>query len=329
MLKINNFTILLENGDRINKKKIEKLDKFMCLDHLNILLLTSESAEKTQDDEVRKILSICDNTNVRNIMTLNSIAKKIENQNKIINFLSNFYKNTINRISTKNIFMLNSIKAFIENKDELEKNMEVFILDLKDLLKNYCLPQDEVNKNTKNIENNFIEFKKNFKIFEEKFDTFNKLFNEFKMKSSKHYETFIQEKFEILYSISKLWAELKSNPKGVILEKDKLLIYQTTLHNLSTNNTNKIKNLIEEDNVNLKREIIGKITELELLRKSVEANMNISLIPKFFKNEIVELENEIRVRKDFDDMFTGIVSFLNNQILTKEETRRKEYILLI
>jgi hypothetical protein len=63
---------------------------------------------------------------------------------------------------------------------------------------------------------------------------------------------------------------------------------------------------------------------LNFLNKNIENNLEISILPKIFKKEICEIENEIRKRNEFDTVFKSILNFLNKKFFIEEEKRRAE-----
>ena len=168
--------LLLQNGDRINKKKIIKIEKFLTDKTLDILLFTSDIITRNVDNQTKnKVLR--DNQNNGNklieiLLTVNSHITKIENQNKIFNFLHNFFKNTNERINNKTNKLTTAYEYFKNNKNELDLNFTEQIKKFRGMfedtwyLKN--ITEDEIQKNIQIIEKAFTEFSKIYRIYEQK-----------------------------------------------------------------------------------------------------------------------------------------------------------------
>lgn len=79
-----------------------------------------------------------------------------------------------------------------------------------------------------------------------------------------------------------------------------------------------------EDYDKVLKNLLEKNSELKLYKKHLENSLEISLMPKVFQNEIIEIEKEIKKRKEFELFFKRIINFLNGKFLTREEKRRRE-----
>jgi hypothetical protein len=82
--------------------------------------------------------------------------------------------------------------------------------------------------------------------------------------------------------------------------------------------------MFDDDCLKLNKEFIEKISEINLFKTNIENCLEIIYLPKIFKKEINEIENEIQKRRDFDYLFQTVTNFLNNKFLVNEEKRRKE-----
>ncbi len=79
-----------------------------------------------------------------------------------------------------------------------------------------------------------------------------------------------------------------------------------------------------EESERIFKNLLEKYSEINLFKKHLESNLDISMLPKVFKNEIQEIEAEIKKRKEFELFFQRIINFLNYKFIEREEKRRRE-----
>lgn len=203
-LKISHFNILLENGEKISKKKIHKIEEILTKnanEKIQLLLITADipiwnkNQNRIWEEETKLFSNSLDKNNnnfnlfVKNFSSLAFISheiKKIDNQNIIMNFLKNFYINMIEKLNIKlNVLSECFTKGKI-SKEDLEKNFSNYINNFKEMLmKNLKDDSNEkkitqIESDIKSIEKSFIDFKKTFTLFKEKYDYFNSKLNDFK-----------------------------------------------------------------------------------------------------------------------------------------------------
>ncbi len=82
--------------------------------------------------------------------------------------------------------------------------------------------------------------------------------------------------------------------------------------------------MLDEQCGKLKKILLDKLSELNLFNKNIENNLENAMLPAVFKTEIVEIQNEIKKRCEFDFVFKKLISFLNDNFLVEEEKRRSE-----
>jgi hypothetical protein len=85
-----------------------------------------------------------------------------------------------------------------------------------------------------------------------------------------------------------------------------------------------MRTMLDEQCGKLKKILLDKLSELNLFNKNIENNLENAMLPAVFKTEIVEIQNEIKKRCEFDFVFKKLISFLNDNFLVEEEKRRSE-----
>ena len=66
---------------------------------------------------------------------------------------------------------------------------------------------------------------------------------------------------------------------------------------LRKTNSQKIKSMLEDQCGRLKKNLLDKLSELNLFNKSIETNLEISELPKILQKESLIIEEEIKKRK--------------------------------
>lgn len=204
-MKIPNYNLLLDQGEKIAKNKIEKLDslinkKYKSRDILEILLITNENSYQgcsyLKQDEAKRLFLILENvgmnfnngvnSNLKKILEtviyVNSEMRRLDNQQRIMAFFQIFYKSLQDRIYKQFNSLSDSYLKYKEKKEELHLSFPKNLCEVKDTLSSFISCEDDINIELKCIESSYEEFKKLFFIFEEKHKKFNFTINNFKEK---------------------------------------------------------------------------------------------------------------------------------------------------
>lgn len=237
-LKINNFNLLFENGVKINKKKIHKLDEilskqFKDQNNVDAVIITSDNLQKNIFEEEQKEFTNAlekfhlGTENIRKIFKTscfaNSELRRLENQMRIFQIVSNFYDNTMQKIQSKTEKLNKLDSGYRAYKHDLDsrfqQNLNGFVATLKDL------DVDDQNFDFGMIQRASTNFKKSFAIFETKLRHFDETFKNFKEKSNAKYKGEIQyleplsqaarevgDKMRAIYNM--LWSNV-NNPSSL------------------------------------------------------------------------------------------------------------------
>jgi hypothetical protein len=87
-------------------------------------------------------------------------------------------------------------------------------------------------------------------------------------------------------------------------------------------NSTKIRLLLTDHCISLKAEI-SRLDELELMEKSIRKDIDLFNIPKILPQEIKEMQAEVEKRKEYEFICDYYRKYFIDNILTKEEDRRK------
>jgi hypothetical protein len=241
-LKINHYNLLLDQGEKIAKKKIEKFDslinkKYKSRDSLEILLITNENTYQghsyIKQDEAKRLYVKLENvgmnfnngvnSNLKKILEtiiyVNSEMKRFDNQQRIMAFLQNFYKTMLEKINKQFNSLSESHLKYKEKKEELEINFSKNLSEVKEILSTFQGSEDDISKDLKCIDTSYEDFKKLFTIFEEKLKKFNVTINNFKDKTTNKLKEntphFLPENFkDVQVKISNLYSEINKIISG-------------------------------------------------------------------------------------------------------------------
>lgn len=276
--------------------------------------------------------------------------KKFENQQKIIYFLNSFYKNMLDKIGKQLTSLNEAHDKFKQKKEELEFD-DTFNNNLSEF-KQIFSDIKNLSHDVKVIEKSFLDFCKFFSIFEDKLKSFITSYNTFKEKNMRKLKESnlhpIPESLkDIKEKINELFSELinananlfsRGNSSPIVIKeilsrvenywnKNNLSSYIelfSNFHKMRRTNSSKIRSMLDDECLKLKKGIIEKLSEINFFKKTLDDNLEIALLPQVFKMELTEIKNEIEKRREFDFVFQTITNFLNNNLLCKEESRRKE-----
>jgi hypothetical protein len=313
---------------------------------------------------VNNFLSNLNNTKniLEIIFTTHAEIRTIENQNVIMNFLENFYSHLIIKIKNKFQKINDNYKNYKERKTELDFSFARNLEDFKKIFEVLKNPKNEENYSIttnpenithqkcseieiKAIEKSFADFKKVFCIFEEKLKNFDLSLNNFienhsKLKEknfliqNKLDENNIKEQIGIIKQLfNEIGKNLDSNNFKEVLTRVETFWNKNNfkmenfkeIFKLRKTNSQKIKSMLEDQCGRLKKNLLDKLSELNLFNKSIETNLEISELPKILQKESLIIEEEIKKRKEFEFLFMRLMNFMNKNFLAGEEKRRIEY----
>jgi hypothetical protein len=280
MFKVTNFNILFENGDKINKKKIQKLDDVISnlensTREINLLLILSDSFSSISKSSISpsetnfKLLNnflaklgISPSTLIslkkifENTYMIYSEMNKLTNQNKIIQFLNNFHQTMLEKINKK-ITKMNEVNSKFKNhREELENSFLNNLEDFKRLFRD----DDSNILDMKVIEKAFIDFKKINTFFSDNLKFLNYNFNIFKERNEKK---IIENALEKVSDGLMMFGEMFKN----IYDEMLLLVSGSGNSNNNTNN-NSVKEFLSkiEKKVTLNEDFFDKLNNLGAIR---------------------------------------------------------------
>ena len=310
---------------------------------------------------VNNFLSNLNNTKniLEIIFTTHSEIRTIDNQNVIMNFLENFYSHLIIKIKNKFQKINDNYKNYKERRTELDFSFAKNLEDFKKIFEDFKNPKNEENNlanpenitdqkfstEIKAIEKSLADFKKVFCIFEEKLKNFdyglnNYIENHSKLKEknfliqNKLDENNIKEHIGIIKQLfNEIGKNIDSNNFKEVLTRVETFWNKNNfkmenfkeIFKLRKTNSQKIKSMLEDQCGRLKKNLLDKLSELNLFKKSIETNLEISELPKILQKESMVIQEEIKKRKEFEFLFMRLMNFMNRNFLAGEEKRRIEY----
>ena len=165
-LKISNFNILFEKGEKISKNKMKKFEETLLRynneEVLNLLLISSDQFEYSKSKDELKMLNhklekIGANNYLsnfhytknimENIFSVHSEIRIIENQKVIMNFLENFYENLLNKIKKKFEKINDNYTNYNHDKSDLDISFYENLKELKNIFENFKFDDNSNEKN--------------------------------------------------------------------------------------------------------------------------------------------------------------------------------------
>ena len=227
------------------------------------------------------------------------ISKYLKNQLLVKKIFDNLYKMKIEKINLKMIHFNEIYEDFNDLMNRIKFDYSSNFEKFNELFSNR---NEEIKIIIEKIEKAKNDFTNRFSIFKEKFEKCQTLYNN----TQKNYEKIINED-KILYDgdSSVSYSELLN-----LYDKNKLL-----LNKLIDNEINPSNN-----------DFYSEMKELNLLKENLNESYSLSMIVFNFIEKKEEIEDEIKRRKKFDNIYNTLFDYLKNTLLKEEKERKKEFI---
>lgn len=286
VLKFPQYFIISNNGDKFTQKNVGEIDKIF-------------SSKNTEDIILIVIPKnpIFQSSNDDSVIFLKN---KLNNQKKTKDCLNKYYEKINETLYLK-----------MEKYSSLDNKFEKLINEIQTTFKDTFIQFKKIFSNEKMLSNLQSQQCIDFKVIEQSALNFSELYPLFKTELNDLFK-YIQ-----LY-IDNICNSIEENlriSEGTI-EEMRLMINRNTLL---------IYNEIINDNSKKKKELIEKLSEIDLFISNLENSYSIVTIPKYFTNETQIIQLEMKKRKTFDIFFQKIMNYIENNLLIKEEKRRKEF----
>ncbi len=247
-LKNSHFKILFENGEYVNKSKIDKLESIIkkYCDTVNIILITNEEVttfKEFEKEELNKFNKFTESIKItknlksliESIISFKSEINKIENQQIILKAINNFHKSYSDKKILEPLESLNKSHIKFSGKlSQLEKSFESNYKKLEVSLQTDSR-DDDILSDLKFVEKSYHELKKLFLNYDEKLKMVEKLVKSFNDKSKLKQEENkiltadnlldVLKKVEIGYEL--LESLYKSGDESKIMNKIESLNFNT------------------------------------------------------------------------------------------------------
>jgi hypothetical protein len=338
-LKLDTFVLLLENGDKINKKNLHKLSSVFegGSNEFEIAVNTAAGAGAglsrsiqviTKAMEDKGIRSANFDTAVKDFCATYTDVRQISFQNRLIVFLNKFYNNTVKRIENKINAMTKSFDYIKGCKRELDLNFQDSINKLQELLKDVNVSLGNSDTILQLINKSHREFNKSYSTAENKLNSFNKLFTEFIKINENKLKEYIPESSitSLIHKVNLLYERLRDNPGDIIASINKLVSDddKMAIKKALNTNTTRLRFMLDDDGDKLKKELINKLSEINLYKRHLDDNLANCLLVKDIRNNFKGIMNEVRKRKSFELVYKKVVDFVSNRLIESEERRRTE-----
>lgn len=200
-LKNSHFKILFENGEYVNKTKIDKIESIITKysETINIILITNEEVQTFKEfekEELNKFNKFIENRKIsknakniiESIISFKSEINKLENQKIILKSINNFHKSYTDKKIIDPLDSLNKSHLMFSNKlSLLEKTFKINYNQLEESIKSEKQDED-ILSDLKFVEKSYSELKKLFLNFDEKLKTIDKFVKSFCDKSKQKQE---------------------------------------------------------------------------------------------------------------------------------------------
>ena len=281
------YYIISNYGDKYTQKNIDKIDT----------ILTSNNVEDI-------ILVLIPKNQVFQLSNADSeifLKNKLNNQLKTKNFLNKYFEKINETLYRK-----------IEKYTTLENKFAKLVNEIQTTFKDTFTHFKHVFPNEKMLNNIQNQQCIDFKVIEQSASNFSEVYPIFKAE------------LDELLKLIQLYIdgicnniEEKLTTNGNSIEEMKVMLNQ---------NTQKIIYQINQDYSKTKKELIEKISEMDLLISNLEKSYSIIAIPKYFNQETQMIQMEMKKRKTFDIFFQNIMNYIQNTLLMNEEKRRNEFL---